>query len=132
MGGSSCDGLLANDSNHARLAPPFTRKFLPPLGGANLWARPHSTSHLSINLPCVLPQHRRGVRSTCPGPALRHYGLAGTQLADATVGTIRTRLFKAGALIRVSVRRVLIRFSTGWPMRDVLCQVAGNLAERFG
>lgn len=64
--------------------------------------------------------------------ALRHYGLAGTQLADATVGTIRTRLFKAGALIRVSVRRVLIRFSTGWPMRDVLCQVAGNLAERFG
>jgi hypothetical protein len=64
--------------------------------------------------------------------ALRQIGLRGTQLAEATVGTIRTRLFKAGALIRVSVRRVLVSFSTGWPMRDVYCQIAGNLATRFG
>ena len=31
------------------------------------------TSQLSVNLPCVLPQHRRGVRSTCPGPRAPYY-----------------------------------------------------------
>jgi hypothetical protein len=37
---------------------------------------------------------------------LRRLGLAGTEMANAQCGTIRLRLLKIGAQIRVSVRRV--------------------------
>jgi hypothetical protein len=49
--------------------------------------------------------------------ALRRVALAGTGLAQATCATIRQRLLKAGALIKFSVRRILVRFSSGWPSR---------------
>jgi Transposase DDE domain group 1 len=38
--------------------------------------------------------------------ALRRIGLAHSQFADATCGTIRLKLLKIGALVRVSVRRI--------------------------
>jgi hypothetical protein len=38
--------------------------------------------------------------------ALRHIGLAYTQFAEATCGTIRLKLLKIGALVRVSLRRI--------------------------
>jgi hypothetical protein len=38
--------------------------------------------------------------------ALRRLGLAHTRLAEATCGTIRLKLLKIGALVRVSVRRI--------------------------
>ena len=38
--------------------------------------------------------------------ALRRIGLAGTELANAYCGTIRLKLLKIGARIRVTVRRV--------------------------
>jgi hypothetical protein len=37
--------------------------------------------------------------------ALRRIGLADTRLADATCGTIRLKLLKIGALVKISVRR---------------------------
>jgi hypothetical protein len=37
---------------------------------------------------------------------LRRLGLKATEMACAEAATIRTRLFKIGALVRVSVRRV--------------------------
>jgi hypothetical protein len=40
--------------------------------------------------------------------ALRRIALRHTQFAEATCGTIRLRLFKIGALVRVSVRRIKI------------------------
>jgi hypothetical protein len=40
--------------------------------------------------------------------ALRQFGLAGTEMAQAQCGTIRTKLLKIGAVIRVSVRRVVV------------------------
>ena len=40
--------------------------------------------------------------------ALRRIGLATTRLARATAGTIRLKLLKLGALVRVSVRRVTV------------------------
>ena len=46
---------------------------------------------------------------------LRAWGLAGTDLARATLGTIRLRVLKIGALIQVSVRRVWVRLSSGCP-----------------
>jgi hypothetical protein len=58
---------------------------------------------------------------------LRVLGLKGTQLAQATCGTIRTRLLKIGALIRVSVRRVLIVLASGSPSQALFAQAFQNL-----
>lgn len=46
--------------------------------------------------------------------SLRHYGLANSELADAQLGTIRLKLLKVGAQIRISVRRVLMALSSAW------------------
>jgi hypothetical protein len=47
--------------------------------------------------------------------ALRRIGLAHTQFATATCGTIRLRLLKIGALVRVSVRRISAAMSSACP-----------------
>jgi hypothetical protein len=47
--------------------------------------------------------------------ALRRIGLAATQFARATCGTIRLKLLKIGALVRLSVRRVKIAMASGHP-----------------
>jgi Transposase DDE domain group 1 len=49
--------------------------------------------------------------------ALRRLGLGATQFARATVGTIRLKLLKIGALISVSVRRVKVALSSGCPYK---------------
>jgi hypothetical protein len=61
---------------------------------------------------------------------LRVLGLKGTQMAQATCGTIRTRLLKIGALIRVSVRRVLIHLASSCPQQDVFAKALMNLRQR--
>ena len=61
---------------------------------------------------------------------LRVLGLKGTQMAQATCGTIRIRLLKIGALIRVSVRRVLIHLASSCPQQDVFAKVLMNLRQR--
>jgi hypothetical protein len=59
-----------------------------------------------------------------PGPvayvlsALRRVGLAGTRLADATCGTIRLKLLKIGALVKITVRRVLFSMASAFPYTD--------------
>jgi hypothetical protein len=50
---------------------------------------------------------------------LRRVALKGTQLAQATCGTIRTRLLKIGAIIRVTVRRVWISMSSAFPLQEL-------------
>jgi hypothetical protein len=47
--------------------------------------------------------------------ALRRIGLAHTQFATATCGTIRLKLLKIGALVRVSVRRVSVAMASACP-----------------
>ena len=47
--------------------------------------------------------------------ALRQHVLACTELADAQLGTIRLKLLKLGVQIRLSVRRIVIAFSSSWP-----------------
>jgi AraC-like DNA-binding protein len=47
--------------------------------------------------------------------ALRRIGLAHTQFATATCGSIRLKLLKIGALLRVSVRRVTIAMASACP-----------------
>ena len=47
--------------------------------------------------------------------ALRRLGLAGTELARAQCGTIREKVLKLGAQIRVSVRKVWLSMSQSYP-----------------
>jgi hypothetical protein len=47
--------------------------------------------------------------------ALRRIGLAYTQFAEATCGTIRLKLLKLGALVRSSVRRIKLAMASACP-----------------
>jgi Transposase DDE domain group 1 len=51
--------------------------------------------------------------------ALRRLALAGTELAHATAGTIRLKLLKLGALVKVSVRRIKIALASACPLKGV-------------
>jgi DDE family transposase len=50
--------------------------------------------------------------------ALRRIGLAHTQFAEATCGTIRLKLLKLGALVRISVRRIKLAMASACPWQD--------------
>jgi len=63
---------------------------------------------------------------------LRQIGLRGTTLAQATCGTIRLKLFKIGALVKVSVRRVSVSLSSAYPLQELLGHVARRLAFGSG
>jgi hypothetical protein len=62
--------------------------------------------------------------------ALRRIGLAGTELAQATCGTIRCKLLKIGARVTVSVRRVKLALASACPYREVVA-VAAERLRRF-
>jgi hypothetical protein len=47
--------------------------------------------------------------------ALRRLALAGTRLATASCGTIRLKLLKIGALVRISMRRIKIAMASACP-----------------
>jgi hypothetical protein len=59
--------------------------------------------------------------------ALRRTALAGTELAEAQVGTIRLRLLKVAARVAVSVRRVVFHLSGGYPYRGLFERVHERL-----
>jgi hypothetical protein len=61
--------------------------------------------------------------------ALRRLGLAGTELARAQCQTIRSKLLKVGALVRVTVRKVWVKLSGGCPYADVFRRVHANLSR---
>ena len=54
--------------------------------------------------------------------ALRRLGLKGTEWAEAQVDTIRLKLLKIGAVVRISVRRVLLQLSSAYPWKDHFAQ----------
>jgi hypothetical protein len=61
---------------------------------------------------------------------VRAWGLAGTELAQATVGTIRAKLLKIAAQVRVSVRRVYVQLSSAWAWQELFTLCAQRLAAR--
>ena len=61
--------------------------------------------------------------------ALRRLGLEGTELAKAQCDTIRLKLFKIGAQIRVSVRKVWISFTESYPYPDLFQHVLLRLQK---
>jgi hypothetical protein len=58
---------------------------------------------------------------------LRRLGLHHTPLAEAQVDTIRVRLLKLAAIVRLSVRRVAVSLSSVFPLRDVYVRVLANI-----
>jgi hypothetical protein len=58
---------------------------------------------------------------------LRAWGLAGTQLANATVGSVRLKLLKVAAQVSVSVRRVYVRLSSAYPLAGLFRQCQQRL-----
>ena len=50
--------------------------------------------------------------------AVRRLGLTGTEMANATAGSIRLKLLKIGAVVTVSVRRISC-LASACPMKDL-------------
>jgi hypothetical protein len=59
--------------------------------------------------------------------ALRRLALGGTDLARAQVGTIRLKLFKVAARVKVSVRRVVFHLASSYPYQGVFREVFARL-----
>jgi hypothetical protein len=59
---------------------------------------------------------------------LRTWGLAGTELAVATSGSVRLKLLKLAAQVRVSVRRVYVQLSSAYPGQEIFRQCQRRLA----
>ena len=55
--------------------------------------------------------------------AMREFGLQGTELAQAQCETIRRKLLKIGAVIKFSVRRIVLSISESYPFQDLFAQV---------
>jgi hypothetical protein len=65
----------------------------------------------------------------CLLQALRELGLKGTKMARAQCSTIRVRLLKIGARVRVTARKVWISMATGHPAQALFQAVYDNLAR---
>ena len=59
--------------------------------------------------------------------ALRRLGLAGTELAKAQCNTVRLKLLKIGAQIRITVRKIWVSLSTGYPYLELFRHVYRQL-----
>jgi len=58
---------------------------------------------------------------------LRRLGLRTTSLANAQVNTIRLRLLKIGAQIRVTVRKIWVQMSSSFPLQNLFSQAIQQL-----
>lgn len=58
---------------------------------------------------------------------LRRLGLTGTDLAQARCDTVRTKLLKIGAQVKVTVRRVWVHLASSYPYATLFAQVLGQL-----
>lgn len=60
---------------------------------------------------------------------LRRVGLAGTELEQAQVDTIRLKLLKIGARVVRSVRRIVLHLASGYPLQELLAGVLRRLQD---
>jgi hypothetical protein len=58
---------------------------------------------------------------------LRRLGLEGTELARARCDTIRNKVLKIGAQVRVTVRRVCVHLSSSYPYAALFTRIVGQL-----
>ena len=62
--------------------------------------------------------------------AVRRWGLAGTELENAQCSTIRQKLLKIGAQIRITVRKVWVSLSQSYPYADLFWRIYGRLRSQ--
>jgi hypothetical protein len=62
---------------------------------------------------------------------LRRVGLVGTALAQAQVGTVRTRLLKLSGVVTLSVRRVRIALTSVFPLQRVFERALLNVQRTY-
>ena len=60
---------------------------------------------------------------------LRAEVLRGTDLASATLGQIRLKLFKIGARIKISCRRIHLELASAYPYQEAFRRACANLCE---
>lgn len=61
--------------------------------------------------------------------AFRRIALAGTDLAKAQVETVRNRILKIGALVKISVRRVYFMFASGFPYKHIYAHAMQRITQ---
>ena len=61
--------------------------------------------------------------------ALRRLGLKGTEWAQAQATTIRLKVLKIGALLRVTVRKVWIALAGGYPYAEAWASIWARLQQ---
>ena len=59
--------------------------------------------------------------------AMRRIGLVGTFLERAQCSTMRLKLLKIGALVRITVRKVWVSFSQSYPYRELFLRILTNI-----
>ncbi len=62
---------------------------------------------------------------------LRRVGLKGTPLQRAQCSTIRTRLLKIGALLKLSVRRVVLSMSSAFPLQSLFAVILAQIRQAY-
>ena len=55
--------------------------------------------------------------------ALRRLGLAGTEWAEAQADTLRLKLLKIAAAVRITARRIWVRYSSAYPWQNIFAAV---------
>jgi hypothetical protein len=63
---------------------------------------------------------------------MRTLGCRGTELARATVGSVRIKLLKVAAQVRVSVRRIYVQLSSAFPLRELFALCHRRLMSLSG
>jgi hypothetical protein len=63
---------------------------------------------------------------------VRQVGFVGTELASAQAEKLRNKILKIGALANVSVRRIHLRLSSGFPRKRLLVLALERLARPSG
>jgi hypothetical protein len=63
--------------------------------------------------------------------ALRQHGLKGTEFAKARCDTIRLKLLKLGAVVKISVRRIWFSFAQGFPYQETFTRILENLRQWY-
>ena len=58
---------------------------------------------------------------------IRQIALAGTELAEAQVSTIRLKLLKIGGLVKRSARRIVLHLASGCPQQQLFRLIAAKL-----
>ena len=62
--------------------------------------------------------------------SLRRIGLSDTEMSRAQCTTIRVKLLKIGARVKISVRRIVLSMAEGYPYQDIFTRVLANLQRQ--